>query len=238
MLLCIVVVPAMAGRTIAFVNDAQTFHCEHVIDFGEIFRVFTISLARPPVATNLESRPVQPQCARGFRPRGQVSVVEAALDADHGVLPMTLGGLRISTRARRAARENSASAEIPSPGAITPPQYSPCAEMTSNVVAVPKSTTTHGPPYFSKAATPLTSLSAPSSAGLSTRMGIPVLMPGSTDIGFSLKYLSQTRRSVDSTGGTTDAMIMLATSLALMPCMSNKLRKVRRIHPPSAFCAW
>ena len=34
-----------------------------------------------------------------------------------------------------------------------PPRYSPAAETASKVVAVPKSTMMHGPPYFSKAAT-------------------------------------------------------------------------------------
>ena len=38
---------------------------------------------------------------------------------------MTCAGFLRSTRISRAARWNSASAEIPSPGAITPPRYSP-----------------------------------------------------------------------------------------------------------------
>ena len=49
-------------------------------------------------------------------------------------------------RGSRAARWNSASAEIPMPGQITPPRYSPSAEIASNVVAVPKSTTMSGTP--------------------------------------------------------------------------------------------
>lgn len=57
---------------------------------------------------------------------------------------MTCGGFRTSTRGSRAARWNSASAEIPTPGLMTPPRYSPAAEMASNVVAVPKSTTMIG----------------------------------------------------------------------------------------------
>ena len=57
---------------------------------------------------------------------------------------MTAGGLRTSTRGSRAARWNSASAEMPMPGQITPPIYSPAAEIASNVVAVPKSTTMTG----------------------------------------------------------------------------------------------
>ena len=50
---------------------------------------------------------------------------------------------------------------------VVPPLDSTLRETTSNVVAVPKSTTMHGPPYFSNAATLLTMRSAPTSAGLS-----------------------------------------------------------------------
>ena len=82
-------------------------------------------------------------------------------------VPMMRVGFRISTRCRRAVCPNNASAEIPMPGQITPPMYSPFADTQSKVVAVPKSTDTHGPPYFSNAATELTMRSAPTSAGLS-----------------------------------------------------------------------
>ena len=51
-----------------------------------------------------------------------------------------------SMRGSRAARWNNASAEICGPGQITPPRYSPFAEIASNVVAVPKSTTMIGVP--------------------------------------------------------------------------------------------
>ena len=60
--------------------------------------------------------------------------------------PMTLPGLRTSTRGRRAARWKRASALMPTPGQITPPRYSPFLVTTSKVVAVPKSTTITGPP--------------------------------------------------------------------------------------------
>ena len=45
---------------------------------------------------------------------------------------------------------------------------------------VPKSTTTHGPPKRSCAATEFTSRSAPTSRGLSIRIAIPVFSPGPT----------------------------------------------------------
>jgi hypothetical protein len=60
--------------------------------------------------------------------------------------PITLPGLRMSTRGRRAARWKRASALTPTPVQITPPRYSPFLVTTSKVVAVPKSTTMTGPP--------------------------------------------------------------------------------------------
>ena len=53
------------------------------------------------------------------------------------------------------------------PVIIEPPTYSPSLERTSNVVAVPKSTHTAGPPKRARMATALTSRSAPISRGLS-----------------------------------------------------------------------
>ena len=55
-----------------------------------------------------------------------------------------VAGLRTSMRGSRAARWNSASAEICTPGQIAPPRYSPFALIASSVVAVPKSTTISG----------------------------------------------------------------------------------------------
>ena len=69
------------------------------------------------------------------------------------VRPITLAGFRTSMRGSRAARWNSASAEIWMPGQMTPPRYSPFAEMASNVVAVPKST--HDERLAARAAVPL-----------------------------------------------------------------------------------
>ena len=66
---------------------------------------------------------------------------------------------------------------------MAPPRYSPRSETASKVMAVPKSRMMHGPPYLSNAATALTTRSAPTSRGLSQRMGIPVMGPGSTNSG-------------------------------------------------------
>ena len=61
-------------------------------------------------------------------------------------LPMTLRGSTSSTRRSAAAWWNNASMEMAMPGAMAPPRYSPVPEMASKVVAVPRSTTMHGPP--------------------------------------------------------------------------------------------
>ena len=81
--------------------------------------------------------------------------------------PITLRGSISSTRRRAAARAKRASRLMSIPGKIAPPRYSPLAEMASNVVAVPKSTTIVGPPKRSKAATASAMRSAPTSLGLS-----------------------------------------------------------------------
>ena len=76
-----------------------------------------------------------------------------------------------STRVRRAVRENKLAALACMPGAITPPMNSPFALTTSKLVAVPKSTTTAGPPKREKAASAFTTRSAPTSRGLSVSTG-------------------------------------------------------------------
>src|SRR2546429_468797 len=65
---------------------------------------------------------------------------------------MTRSGATNGTFGRRAARANSASMETSMPGASTPPANSPVADTTSKFVDVPKSTTTHGVPWRSRAA--------------------------------------------------------------------------------------
>src|SRR5579883_2131640 len=63
-------------------------------------------------------------------------------------VPMIFSGSRISTLCSRAARANSASAEMPIPGAITPPKYSPFSDTASNVMAVPKSDDARAAVFF------------------------------------------------------------------------------------------
>ena len=94
---------------------------------------------------------------------------------------------------------------------ITPPSYSPAALTTSKVVAVPKSTAMLGPPSCSNAATALTILSAPSSRGLSIRIGMPVLSPGPTDSVRWPRYRSPTATHSGSSWGTVDETIEAAS---------------------------
>ena len=70
---------------------------------------------------------------------------------------------------------------------MIPPAYSPLAVTTSKVVAVPKSTTTAPSGQRAWAATALTMRSAPTSRGLSYRMGIPVFTPGPTTTGVNFR---------------------------------------------------
>ena len=73
--------------------------------------------------------------------QADVAVEQAGLHRPDGRAADDGGGLRTSTRGSRAARWNSASAEMFTPGQMTPPRYSPRAVIASKVVAVPKSTT-------------------------------------------------------------------------------------------------
>ncbi len=98
------------------------------------------------------------------------------------------------------------------PGAMAQPNSSPLAEMASKVVAVPKSITTNGPPYTSKAATALTMRSAPTSRGLSVSTGRPVFTPGSTMTGRKPKYFSVISRNAAVTRGTTDEITIPSTA--------------------------
>jgi hypothetical protein len=97
----------------------------------------------------------------------------------------------------------SASTEVTIPGAMAPPITSPRRLTQLNVVAVPKSMTISGWPYFADAANASTYRSAPTSRGASTARGIRVFSPGSTKNGGRLKYFSHIHSSVCCTGGTT-----------------------------------
>src|SRR3989338_7013733 len=121
--------------------------------------------------------------------------------------PITVEGLINSIFGSFAAFSNSASIDIPIPGVITPPKYSPPFDTASNVVAVPKSTIIKGPPYLSYPATALTILSAPTSFGLSYKIGIPVFMPGPTISGDALKYFFERFSIIGRSGGTTQETI-------------------------------
>ncbi len=63
-------------------------------------------------------------------------------------LHITVLGLFSSTLGSFAALSNNASLAILIPGDIVPPRYSHFSDIAQKVVAVPKSTTITGPPYF------------------------------------------------------------------------------------------
>ena len=101
------------------------------------------------------------------------------------------------------------------PGAMTPPTYAPAALSTSNVVAKPRSTTMHGPPSRSTAATALATLSVPTSRGLSMRTGSPVLTPGSRiTVATPAKCRVIASRSSCRTAGTVEDTTMPSGSRA------------------------
>jgi len=112
------------------------------------------------VAITRVSAPAHPPVAPECRPPDRDNRSKAGLQTPTVFVPITRAGLRISTRGSRPCAETAHPPKSQS-RQITPPMYSPFFETQSNVVAVPKSTITHGPPYFSNAATAFTMRSAP-----------------------------------------------------------------------------
>src|SRR5438270_2027415 len=100
---------------------------------------------RPPVEITVDSP--SSSSKRSHSPSTRTLVPNTTPDCNESavVLPMTRRGSPSSTRRTAAARTNSASRLICTPGRMAPPAYSPLFVMASNVVAVPKSTTIVGP---------------------------------------------------------------------------------------------
>ena len=111
-----------------------------------------ISPAWPPVAIALRVRARVPRSAARSSRRSRRSRRNTGPTAcsPRCWCRSRWSGLRKSTSGKRAVRLKSASAEMPMPAAIIPPRYSALAETASNVMAVPRSTMTHGPPYLCK----------------------------------------------------------------------------------------
>ena len=124
----------------------------------------------------------------------------------------TCPGSSSSTLGSFAVFSKRASDDIFSPGAMLPPRYSDFSLTAQNVVAVPKSIMTRGPPYFANAATAFTILSAPTCLGLSYLIINPVLTPGSMTMALFLKYFTARCCIVKSTDGTTVDTITSSTS--------------------------
>src|SRR5262245_13012484 len=116
--------------------------------------------------------------------------------------------------------------EISTPGPITPPRYSPAPETTSKLVEVPKSTATHAPSARAWAATAFTSRSAPSSWGLSTRIGIPVLRLGPTIRHGLPMWRSHNASYSGPSCGTTVETIEPSSESKLRPSSLSRLEMV------------
>ncbi len=99
--------------------------------------------------------------------------------------------------------------------------YSPRAVTTSNVVAVPKSTTIAPCGQRSCAATELTIRSAPTSRGFSLSTGTPVLIPGPTTSGSSPRWTRHRRSTAATIGGTTDDTATALTAARSSPARRN-----------------
>src|SRR6056297_2533203 len=127
-------------------------------------------------------------------------------------LQITPSGLTSSTFGSFDAFWKRASLDIFIPGAIVPPRYSFFSEIAQNVVAVPKSTITHGPPYLCMHATAFTILSAPTCLGLSYFILIPVLIPGPTTSASLSKYFMAICCNEYIMVGTTEDMITSSIS--------------------------
>ena len=91
------------------------------------------------------------------------------------------------------------------PHRIAPPIKLPFLSMTEAVVAVPRSKRIIGAGYLAMAATAPTTISAPSSPGLSVLIFSPVLTPGPTKIGALPVTNTTALEMVRARGGTTVA---------------------------------
>ena len=131
----------------------------------------------PPVRMTLGAGPSlgsSPLMAR-IRNSTMPTVAEhrAALDRLGRGRGRSRAAARRSGRAAAArCRDANASISSPTPGAIAPPRKPPPASTTSNVVAVPRSTTIAGAPYRRHAAKALTSRSLPAPPSAPRRLAI------------------------------------------------------------------
>jgi|GEM_PF-3834761 len=98
---------------------------------------------------------------------------------------MTFCGGFSSTSGSLAVEFANALTAVFMPTVIQPPTNSFFSLTTLKVVAVPKSISTKGAPYFLAAATQLISLSLPSSLGFSYFTLSPVFMPAPTTMGMT-----------------------------------------------------
>jgi hypothetical protein len=103
-------------------------------------------------------------------------------------------------------RRNSVSAEVRTPGWITPPRKTPSLVMQSYVVAVPRSTTMQSLRYIRLAASVLMMRSAPTVIGSSTARVMPRGERASTTIAGLPVRRALASASAPVTEGTTEPM--------------------------------
>ena len=156
------------GASISFPNGAQTFESEEIVDILDEFRSGpdhrTKATGRDHVRLLAQLREQQFQNAID---ESEISVVEARLQTAHGIRSDHAGRLANLNAGKPCSAFEKSIGRNADAGADHAAEIFAFAETQSKVVAVPKSTITQGPPYFSKAATALTIRSAPTSAGLS-----------------------------------------------------------------------
>src|ERR1035437_2356746 len=138
-------------------------------------------LASPPVATT-----------NGFPRRGQSALIRRTRPSIDSAAPSTTPDrmqssvrlpITISVAGSLDVFRNSDSADMSTPGAMTPPKNTPSALIQSNVVAVPISTTMQSRLYVRLAASVLMMRSAPTVSGSSTSSVMGSLERPSTTTG-------------------------------------------------------
>src|ERR1035437_29131 len=143
-------------------------------------------LASPPVATtNGFPRRAQSALIRRTRPSIDSAAPSTTPDLMQSSVrrPITRSGATISVAGSLDVFRNSDSADMSTPGAMTPPKNTPSALIQSNVVAVPISTTMQSRLYVRLAASVLMMRSAPTVSGSSTSSVMGSLERPSTTTG-------------------------------------------------------
>ena len=186
--------------------------------------------ASPPVAiTSGSCGPGHSALMRRTSPSMASAAPSTTPDRMHSSVrrPMTRAGGSNSVAVSLAVFRNSVSADICTPGEMTPPMNLPSPVMQSKVVAVPRSTTMQSQRCSRLAASVLMMRSAPTVSGSSTSS-----VMGSLDLASTITAGVPTRRAQASangpvTAGTTDPIAVPVTALTPIPDASSSDRTSR-----------